>query len=298
MKIVFICVQLLLSNLALASLDFGTYNIRNFDYDERSDTPTNKQKLVETVKQMNVDLLAVQEITETHVFDYMVKTNFQGRYKTILSYCGGSHDQRLGFIYDQRKLEVIRFEEDMRTVNPSNQRQSHCRGSRPLAIAKFRNKITGKTFVAISVHLKSGGMPKHISKRFKQISILAKVVKHYQTLGQKNIVIMGDFNSTEYIFKGREYKKFNQIVKSLGLIDISANLKCTAYWWGGKDDFKQYPSQLDHILVSPSFLGSRNPKVQSLAHCQKQRCRETLEDTFGSDFTEVSDHCPLVAKSK
>ena len=53
---------------AYAKLVISTYNIRNFDYDERSRVRTNKNHLYKTIKDLNADFIGVQEINKTKVF--------------------------------------------------------------------------------------------------------------------------------------------------------------------------------------------------------------------------------------
>lgn len=284
------------TSLSYANLRFASYNIRNFDYDERSNTPTNKSHLVRTIQSLKSDLIAVQEINDTDEFERMISTQFKGKYKAVLSMCGGAHGQRLGFVYNVNKFRLIKFDEDLRLSNPSSPEQRNCNhGSRPLAIGVFNILNTNKKLVAMSLHLKSGGRPKNISKRFKQHNLLNTIINEYRSRKISNFVIMGDFNSTEYIRNGEVKRKFDNSVKRMGLIDSTKNLKCSAYWWGGSQDSQQYPSMLDHILISPSLITKR-PKVESYGHCKKLSCRVTLESQMGIGFDEVSDHCPLVTE--
>lgn len=285
-----------------SSLSLGTYNIRNFDYDQRSNTPTNKDHLVKTIKNMDIDLAAIQEVNDTQEFSQMIERNFFGKYRSILTECGGSHKQRLGFIFNPNKLKLIEFYEDLRTAAPNqkipnNTKNCHF-GSRPLAIAKFKNLKSGKDLVAIAVHLKAGARPNDLKKRFKQLELLNDVVSTFQDLGLKNIIVMGDFNSTEYSLKGKHHERFKNSVRNMELIDTTAKLKCSSYWWGGQQDFKQYPSILDHILVSKSLLQNRTYTSESMGHCKALKCQVTFEDSMGVSFEEVSDHCPLVTELK
>jgi endonuclease/exonuclease/phosphatase family metal-dependent hydrolase len=271
----------------------ATYNIRNFDYDERAQIATNKQFLLKTIKEIKADLISVQEIREKKEFKSFITSNFKD-YDVILSDCGGFNEQHLGFIYDTTKLKLLTYKEDLRTVSV-NQRSSHCMGSRPLFIAKFKNLNTGKVFEAISVHLKSGGSPSSIAKRFKQLNILEELVISKRKAGSKSFIIMGDFNSTEYSLKGEYHHRFKKIVKNMGLIDTSQKLKCSSYWWGGVDDGKNYPSLLDHIIVSEDMF-TDHADVKS--HCKRLSCNEEFEFNMGISFEEVSDHCPQVAALK
>ena len=62
------------------------------------------------------------------------------------------------------------------------------------------------------------------------------------------------------------------------------------------DDKTQYPSQLDHILISKNLIGGVPAKIKSFGHCQKLNCQATPESSMGVDFDEVSDHCPIVSE--
>ncbi|MAX65831.1 MAG: endonuclease/exonuclease/phosphatase family protein [Bacteriovoracaceae bacterium] len=296
-SLVFILLCALFSHSAYAKLRMASYNIRNFDYDTRSNTPTNKRQLVNLIKNMQSDLLAVQEINDKHEFSRLIEQNFGTQLKVVLSNCGGSHDQRLGFIYNTEKLKLIEFKEDVRTSLQRHTQGCH-RGSRPVAIARFQSKLNKSTIIAMAVHLKAGGGRKNISKRFRQLQIIESLVESYQEQGLNNIVIMGDFNSTEYESKGKNYRKFKEIVRKMQMKDSAEKVKCTSYWWGGRNDYTYYPSLLDHILVSHSLLEQKQMNVYSYGHCQKLKCTPTSEAEMGISFDEVSDHCPILTEIK
>ncbi|MEX0799471.1 MAG: endonuclease/exonuclease/phosphatase family protein [Bacteriovoracaceae bacterium] len=300
MKLTLVCVicffQFLSPFDVHAKLTMASYNIRNFDYDQRSRVPTNKNKLYQTLTQVNADLLAVQEINQTEVFKNFIDRKFFGRYGVALSECGGAHDQRLGFVYDKAKFQLISFREDLRISNPQAPNQGFCqRGSRPLAIGVFKIKDSGKTFVAFSVHLKSGGQERSIQKRFKQLKLLKTVMDEHRSRGFDNFALMGDFNTTEYRDAGRVYRDFKNMLAKMNVKDASAAVKCTSYWWGGKPDGKEYPSKLDHILLSGSFLKSAKGSAQAkvYGHCAKLDCSAAPKEDLGAVYNQVSDHCPL-----
>lgn len=297
MKLSIILISLIVSLNSFAALRFATYNIRNFDYDERSNTPTNKSHLVNTLIDLKADLLAVQEINDTYEFESMININFQGKLKSVFTECGGAHQQKLGFIYNTSKLKLVSFDQDMRTVNPKNPSQTVCNsGSRPLAVGMFKTVDTNKTIIAISLHLKSGGRDNSIQKRFMQLKGVSDLISEYRDNGYENFIIMGDFNSTEYIIGGKIQAKFQSVVKKMELRDLTSNVKCTAYWWGGVQDSKQYPSTLDHILVSPSLAQNKKITTEVRGHCQQLKCEATFESDMGTDFDGVSDHCPIVSE--
>ncbi|MBT4790591.1 MAG: hypothetical protein HON90_03390 [Halobacteriovoraceae bacterium] len=285
-----------------AGLRVASYNIRNFDYDTRSNTRTNKNHLVNTIKAMNADLMAIQEINEQEEFKSMISNKFKNRYKTTLSTCGGFSQQKLGFIYDKNKLQLMNFKEDVRTSKPGRTDVSHevmcVTGSRPLAIATFKNKLTNEKIVVISVHLKAGGKDSSIKKRFKQHNIINDVVAKLARNGLNNVIILGDFNSTEYSLKRDSHQRFKASVKSLNAIDTTEQLQCSSYWWGGADDSKQYPSVLDHILISRNLLKGKTYSTEVFGHCKQLACKVTYESEMGTGFDEVSDHCPVLTEIK
>lgn len=299
---VFLLMALMTIQFSYAGVRLASYNIRNFDYDYRSDIHTNKQHLVNQIVEMKPDIMAVQEINETEKFETMIDRHFNGKMGTVLSECGGSAGQKLGFVYNTEKFKLVNFTEDLRTadVNNSHHLQASCHsGSRPLAIGTFKKIDNGETFLAISVHLKAGSHAKSIKKRFKQMEIIKKVVAEYKELGINNYVIMGDFNSTEYIKKkSKSHKNFKKSVNQMSAVNLANNLSCTSYWWGGRDDMTQYPSILDHIIVSENLANGKSPKIKAHGHCAKLKCQATPEFNMGISFEEVSDHCPVVAEIK
>mgnify|MGYP006181700945 FL=1 len=66
----------ILSIPAWAGLKIASYNIRNFDYDQRANIPTDKNLLYDTIRQINPDFMAVQEIRETEKFEQFINLRF------------------------------------------------------------------------------------------------------------------------------------------------------------------------------------------------------------------------------
>ena len=104
MKFLVLILLFVLSTSALAKLKVASYNIRNFDYDERSRVSTNKDHLFTTINQMSPDFMAVQEINRAQIFTRFIKKHFGKKYGVALSKCGGAHGQKLGFVYNKSKF--------------------------------------------------------------------------------------------------------------------------------------------------------------------------------------------------
>ncbi len=283
----------LLFTLSAQAFTIGAYNIRNFDYDERSRIKTNKQELSLLLQSLKVDVLSLEEVNNTAEFERMVAAKLPG-YAAEISRCGGSHGQHLGFLYNTRTVELLSFNEDL-SISEPGQDGSCDSGSRPLAIALFKIKTTGQKFYAMTAHLKAGGDAGAIAKREKQYQIIKKTINELRAkTGVKDFSFAGDMNTTEYLNRGSDYKNFSRLVSDLGMIDLAANSACSAYWWGGSDDGIESPSLLDHIVVTPGLM-KKKTSAEAHGHCKKVSCREVPAAQLGIIYESVSDHCPMTA---
>jgi endonuclease/exonuclease/phosphatase family metal-dependent hydrolase len=273
----------------------GSYNIRNFDYDERHRIFTDKTELSSILQSLNVDILSVEEINNTFEWTRFVQTKMPG-YATQISKCGGAHGQRLGFLYNKNSVELLSFHEDLAITAPGTSGKCDD-GTRPLAIGLFRIKSTGQKFYGLTAHLKSGGQSASIIKRTKQYQIIKEVILELKSkTGIQDFFLAGDLNTTEFLNKGPDFIQLNKIVSDLGMKNLTANLKCTAYFWGGTDDGIESPSMLDHVVVTPGLLKFKG-SVSAIAsgHCQKVGCKQVSISELGASYEGVSDHCPITA---
>lgn len=289
----FIASLLLFGSFTLEAISIGAYNIRNFDYDTRYKITTNKVELSTILKSLKVDVLSVEEINNTEEWDKFVQSKMPG-YETEVSRCGGAHGQRLGFLYNTSQVEMLSLTEDLSIVEPG--KVGTCdSGSRPLAIALFKIKSTGQKFYGITAHLKSGNEASSILKRAKQFQILKNIINELKMKsGVQDFYFAGDLNTTEYLNRGPDYQNLEAIIKELGMVNLTSDLKCTAYYWGGSDDGIETPSKLDHVVVTPGLIKT-SPKTQSYGHCQKVSCREVPIKELGISYESVSDHCPITS---
>lgn len=283
-----------LSFAAEASMTLGTYNIRNFDYDQRYRIQTNKPELSKLISETKADVMAVQEINNTSEFESFISKKLKG-YETELTRCGGAHGQRLGFVYNTSKVELLSFNEDLSISNPGQDGTCDS-GSRPLAIALFKIKSSGQKFYALTAHLKSGGQPDSVEKREKQFEIIQETIEELKSkTGVKEYFFSGDLNTTNYLTRGRDFKMLKKFTEALGMIDLAGSLKCSAYWWGGSDDGIESPSLLDHLIVTPGLIKNSTQSANVGGHCSLVGCEEVKTTELGVSYASVSDHCPLSA---
>lgn len=293
MKYALTLLALIASLSAHAALTIGAYNIRNFDYDERYRIRTNKVELASMLINLRADVLSVEEINNTVEFASFIQTKVPG-YKAATSECGGEHGQHLGFVYNTNTIEMLSFNEDLTIANPGSVGGCNS-GSRPMAIALFKVKATGQKFYGMTVHLKSGSQAESLTKRQKQFEIIKKFIKELKVkTGVQDYYFAGDMNTTEYLSRGSDYKMFTQVVRDLGMVDLAANLGCSAYWWGGSDDGIEEPSLLDHVVATPGLIKTQ-ARTQVTGHCAKVACKSASLEQLGISYESVSDHCPIIS---
>lgn len=282
---------LMLGTLSAQAFTLGSYNIRNFDYDERYRINTNKPELANILKQINVDVLSILEINNTAKWDEFVAKAMPG-YDTEVSRCGGDHGQRLGFLYNKNTVEMLSFNEDLSISNPGAPGSCDS-GSRPLAIALFQVKATKQRFFGLTAHLKSGS--NGLAKREKQLEVIKKIINELKSkTGVKDFYFAGDLNTTEYANKGSDYTQLTKVVRDLGMVNLTDRVGCTAYWWGGTDDNIENPTTLDHVIATPGLLKVQ-PRPLVYGHCAKVSCRQASVKDLGVSYEGVSDHCPITA---
>ncbi|MBK26319.1 MAG: hypothetical protein CME70_20130 [Halobacteriovorax sp.] len=272
--------------------NFATFNIRNYgSSDKNTSNKTDKRSLKRILLKTGADMIGVQEVVDERDFKRFVSRSLPG-YQVRLTRCGGLGNQKLGFIYKTSELSLLNFSEDQ----IMNEKRECNKGLRPAAIAQFKNKRNGIRITAINVHLKAGGTQSNADKRYWQYGQLSKLIKKQRKAGARYLVVVGDFNTTDYVFRNNNYKRFVNFVDRNDLIDFSESLECTSFWYGGVEDGYFTPSLLDHILVSEALWDQYNvQEVEVGTHCKRVRCDESSEAALGNSFKNVSDHCPVSA---
>mgnify|MGYP003672384989 CR=1 FL=1 len=294
LKLSFVAAYLCLSSIAQASSSFKvtSYNIRNFsavegvpsDY-RPIDGATNPIALDQVLTSFKSDIMAFQEIINGELFGSIIKETLP-RHQLILTECGGTADQKVGIAFDRTKFDLINSVEDWR-VSLSNR----CNyGLRPALVVILKHKKTRKQIAVIAVHLKAGSGERNRNTRREQHEILSVVINELREKSIKDVVVLGDFNTTSYFEQTPGAAQFDDFLKDNDLRNTSSSLSCTSYWQGDRGDGNMAPSHLDHILHNGRlrFIGARVG-----AHCAQTSCQPTPEADLGDTFKGVSDHCPV-----
>lgn len=286
-----IFITLCFAHSSYSAIKVASYNIRTFDF---KNSYTNKTELKKIIKTLNADLITVEEIINHTSFVSFLGKNFP-EYDVHLSRCGGGGKQKIGFVYRKSKFSLEKVYEDNRLSDPGKPvGQYGCGRLRPALVGIFKEKKTRREFVAIGLHLKAGGSQSNYQKRELQYDIVNRMVEELRLADYKDIILMGDLNTTGYILKDEDYKNFRSMLHRTGMTSASSQLDCTAYWAGeNRSDNIEESSILDHILHGKKFLGMKAGRTQLHSFCKKSKCDNISKNDLGVQYKEVSDHCPV-----
>lgn len=275
---------LLLSSTGWAKWSVTTYNIRNFDKDMRAGR-TDLDELARIVKSVQSDVMAFEEVVNVKAFDTFVKKNLPG-YSYEISSCGGGGKQQLAVVYNLKTFEFISQVED-RTF--SGKGSTQCGSLRPVLLVDLFHKETKTSYTFGVVHLKAGGNDRAYAQRWEQYLKLTNLSKKY---AQKNLILLGDFNSTGYNIKDEDFARFEDFINTSKMRTMTETLGCTNYWNGTLGGKEFQSSILDHIVIQDKNVKLvEDVKVGS--HCAKMDCRPATPEDLGISFESVSDHCPV-----
>ncbi|MDA8793822.1 hypothetical protein N9N67_11290 [Bacteriovoracaceae bacterium] len=288
-----------LSLNGVLALDFTSYNIRVFEPNMvKGYEVTDLGELGKIISRMNSEFISVQEIRNKQAFKKFIKKNYK-HYEVVLGSCGGTGRQHVGFVYDKRVFRKVSTYEDMRFSDiPRKASVKRSRGSlgcgslRSVLVGRFQYLATGRYFYAVGVHLKAGGTPSSMERRWVQYNLLVKLVKELTSSKIKDIVIMGDFNTTGYLEENEDYDRFKQMLSRAKLKELSRDAPCSAYWNKDRNEYR-YPNKLDHVVANSGFLRKYPSRSQTFSHCKKVRCDIVTETKLGTSYEKVSDHCPV-----
>lgn len=169
------------------TFEIATWNIRNFPAD--ADAPWRVARLI---AEMDLDLVAVQEISDVDAFDFVVDQ--LPRHAAVLSddqYQPGEY-QKTGFIYRSDLIQP-------REVVSIFQADNYAFPRPPLQAEFYLHKPDGSvmTFTAITVHLKASlGEDNEARRRDACVKLKAHVDNLVAAGGESEVVILGDFNDS------------------------------------------------------------------------------------------------------
>jgi endonuclease/exonuclease/phosphatase family metal-dependent hydrolase len=283
MKITLFCL-LFVSTQVWAKWSVSTFNIRNFDKDP-SAGQTNLAELQKVINFAKSDVMAFEEVVNVTAFKSLMAVTLPD-YKYEISSCGGFGKQQLALAYDPKVFTWVSSAEDRTFSGPS---ASACGSLRPLFLVTLEQKTTKKLFVFGVAHLKAGGDARAFSQRWDQYKKLKKIAATHET---KDLILLGDFNTTGYNIKNEDYVQFEEFLSEGNLRTMSENVGCTSYWEGTDGGAEQESSILDHIVLQNKNAALVQDVIVG-SHCAKMACRPATIAELGVTYQAVSDHCPV-----
>lgn len=277
--------MLLFSTTVWAKWSVSTYNIRNFDRDMREGR-TDLAELARIIKTAKSDVMAFEEVINVQAFKKMVAENLPG-YAFQITTCGGGAKQQLAVAYNQATFDFVSRIED-RTFS-GGEGTNGCGPLRPVLVVDLRHKESNTVYTFGVVHLKAGGFTRDMERRWKQYGGLKHLSDRYIN---KNLILLGDFNTTGYILKDEDYARFENFIGRASMRTMSETLGCTSYWTGTLGGEELQPSILDHIVIQDKNVRGV-AEVKLGAHCARVSCRPAIRADLGLSYESVSDHCPI-----
>ncbi len=282
------------------SIDIGTFNIRFFPCNEDSmmmrqynielrypptGVPTDTIMLFHLIRELDIEILAVQEIVDPPLFGAMAKRHLGEEYQFV--YAPSEGWQKVGILYNSGKVALIgepQIYTDVTIGRPDR--------LRPALRGYFKTIPDGFDFHIIVVHLKSG--PRGYDDRKKQWAELDTILANLPAGAERDadIILLGDFNNVSNDRTG----EFMPIVNRLDYhwTGTEDTLLITEYWQPDWQKPEIKGSSIDQIVVSA------DAKIEYLEHslrvggiCSERRPLITGE--YPEYYLKISDHCPVIA---
>ena len=246
------------------TLDIITWNIENFPKHNYT-----VDYVIEVVEQINVDIIALQEISGSSDFMSIIPNldGWNGMYASWpgLAYLYNTNTVEVGSIYDIYDTENYWY------VFPRS---------------PYVMEVTYQDteFFIINNHLKCCGGSENEERR-RQASLLLE--EYIETnLSDKNVILLGDLNDD--ITEGEDDNVFWNFIEDPALYyftDMNIALGPSSNW-----SYPTWPSHLDHILISDDLFDefeNPNSKIETLK-------LDNYLNGWNEYDTFLSDHRPVM----
>ncbi len=258
------------------SLDIATWNIEWF--------PKNGQITVEYVieimEQLELDVLAIQEVDNTDMFDQML-----GALSAYTGYYESAWFAGLAYIYKTESIEINNIYE-IYTTSPYW-------SAFPRSPMVMDMNFMGENYFLINNHFKCCGDGtldmNDESDEEKRRYNAANLLKEYidTNLSDKNVLILGDLNDD--IAESPQNNVFQMILDDPDnylFVDFEIANGSSSNW-----SYPTWPSHLDHILITNElFEELDNFDVQTI------KIDEYLDGGWNAYDQYISDHRPVAIK--
>ncbi|HEY6005409.1 MAG TPA: endonuclease/exonuclease/phosphatase family protein [Anaeromyxobacter sp.] len=253
---------------------------------------TEKKITAQAIREVNADVLCLQEVESLPVLD-----RFKGRY---LQGMHERYDYRLLVDgNDPRAIDVaVMARKPIRAIRSHRHERSEAHPTQPLFSRDLLEVDVdlgeNRTFTVFVNHFKSmmEGRAQTRDRRLEQTRRVANVLRaRYGDCSTGNFAVVGDFND---YFDSEESSSLGSLIgphSELKLVNIVANLPEKERWthfFARKHEYKQ----LDYILL-PQSLGDLTPSIMRRGQPLRAGDFHQFPDV-GENDPKASDHCPVL----
>jgi endonuclease/exonuclease/phosphatase family metal-dependent hydrolase len=216
--------------------------------------------VADIVKNMDADVIAVQEINSISSFNAMAD-GLAGWESQVVN-LSGSLD--IGYLYKTSEVSVI---DNVRAVATSV-------SPRPPVEITIRHN-NGLEVTLLNIHLKCCGGSSNINRRAAASADMKDYID--QNLSDQNVIILGDFNDD--INSDSPFINFINDSDNYQFADAAIAAGSQSNW-----SYPSWPSHIDHILIT-------NELIDNLIEVKTLR----MNDCLSNYDPDISDHRPIMA---
>ncbi|MCZ4408487.1 T9SS type A sorting domain-containing protein [Cryomorphaceae bacterium 1068] len=256
--------------------DVATWNIEWFP----KNGETTIEYVVEIIEELELDVIAIQEIDEPEQFEYLLSLlqGYDGYYQD------GEY-ARLGFIYNTQSV----------TVNEQYEIFDNGSYGNPFPRPPLVMELTfmgEHDFVVINNHFKCCGNtildPDDFWDEETRRAYASELLKDYMDFhfGEENLIMLGDLN--DLLTDAPQNNVFQVYIDdptNYRFADMDIAMASPSQW-----SYPSWPSHLDHILVSDELFAALEDPESQITTIQ-------IDDLFPGGFngydSNVSDHLPV-----
>lgn len=247
--------------------------------DSRDGQRTDQEMLAATIKEIDADLIAVNEILDPKAFTAFAAEKLGPEWQLIYASEGSS--LKVGFLYNSSVI-TAGTKQVFKEIYTGLVRLEHppqCLGLRtslrPAFACHFLVNGTKFDFQAVVLHLKAGPCP---SVRRAQWKLMEKVVDRL-AITDSDVIVLGDFNET-----GGESKDFAEFRRLKKFAVATEKVPCTHHGRGKG-------VTLDYILLSRA--ANKHVVKGSEQVCGPCATGCSRNPRWKEYRNRVSDHCPV-----
>ena len=255
----------------------GTWNIENLGKRRTPRSDEDMQAMAAFIKELGVDVLALQEINGTAPLHRLLKALGED-YQFVLGTTGTFKTGQIGvgFLWNAKRVQLLQAEEllDLPSKTPGGDWIFH----RKPVVGTFKTLVGGFDFRAVVVHLKAGRLntgenwQRNVNKRNAEVTELAKRLEALLAKPgeDQDLLILGDFNHAS------SYPSYKALAKHFEYLEPAQPHRSITY----------FDEQIDHVAISKGLKEELVPGSLKIWFERHDRDPKAYK-------TRYSDHMPL-----